>query len=298
MHYAREAGDPGELLTVRKAVRALHISRELALLKEDVMNNFSGDMVVIPTSSIAPHTYGVVSSATHLDATAAATDLSTVSRPLAALDRLRGVLFVRKRESPWFRGVFSFTIHLPESYPSEPPMVVFDERLGVPGLREECTVIFDAVTKQLRDAAAVPPAPNGIRRLQFLVPFMDHVRRLFWVDLSNLPPESMEAWKGRGRFDVERRSVLRASMGGVGQQFAELCEHDGWNTLTKALQEYERGTNQQGSRGISAEGASADEDSLPDYERVTKYGTKAARWLPPTALEWVRIVRDRFGALS
>ena len=82
----------------------------------------------------------------------------------------KGIVFVRSRQSPWFKGAFGFTVQFPHRYPFECPVATFDEPLNHhPLLKEGGSVIaFEA------EYVSLDPM-----RVSVMLRLLRYIRRLF-----------------------------------------------------------------------------------------------------------------------
>ena len=201
---------PSSPTTLELAFREAYITKELSLVRDDVLQRHHGDMVLTPPTLSTGGFYGapITIARGALFPGSPAGDAGALSggeysrRPppsvVAATQYLQGIIFVRRQHSPWFKGAFGFKIFLPVTYPRSFPVIEFDALLGLPQLCDGRRVPIEEALSR------VDPMKQS-----YLVVATNIVRSLFAVDVNAL--HQPEAFKKRGRLDVEKKSLMSAS---------------------------------------------------------------------------------------
>eukprot|EP00744_Colponema_vietnamica_P016668 GILI01023392.1.p1 GENE.GILI01023392.1~~GILI01023392.1.p1 ORF type:complete len:199 (+),score=31.97 GILI01023392.1:77-673(+) len=124
-----------------------------------------------------------------------------------AQDIWKGLLIFRDKKSPWFKGVFSFSIVFPQQYPFECPTVIFDRPFSAhPNLTDGCKVPFEI---EFMSISAMQTSVLS-RLLRF-------TRQMFVVDENTLAKLDLEAIQR----DVQNCSIVANELAPYKKHFGE-----------------------------------------------------------------------------
>lgn len=226
------------------ATRSMYLSREYRLIL-NIQDELQG-IVVAPATTSA--------------------DLELGEAELTSV--WKGIIFIRARDSPWFKGAFPFTITFPAGYPANCPICVFDFPLrSHPLLLNGVEVDFKAEYVSLR-----------FNHVSVFVRLLKFLRRLF----SAAGTANLEIDRVQAAADVNQSSIAQVDRNSP--YFRFLTEE----MLTLLLERYQerKKWEEERDRAGGQEGELGKKPETGSFE--SWFGSMFARFLPKARMVGMR----------